>query len=140
MSECRNNNTHQSAGDKQGPTRDMPGPRLKPGNRIGHFEIERVIGHGGMGIVYLASDITLARPVAVKCLPPELLANRSIRSRLEREARLLALLSHPNIAAIYEKLDGTEGATYLILEYVPGPTLADRIAEGALMIPRSEHM
>jgi len=110
----------------------MPGPQLEPGNRIGHFEIERVIGQGGMGIVYLASDITLARPVAVKCLPPELLTDRSIRSRLEREARLLALLSHPNIAAIYEKLDETEGATYLILEYVPGPTLADRIADGAL--------
>jgi serine/threonine protein kinase/tetratricopeptide (TPR) repeat protein len=132
MSGCRKDNTYHSAGDKQGPTRDMPGPRLEPGTRIGHFEIEQVIGQGGMGIVYLARDIKLARPVAVKCLPPELMADRTIRSRLEREARLLAFLSHPNIAAIYEKLDETEGATYLILEYVPGPTLADRISEGAL--------
>jgi serine/threonine protein kinase/Tfp pilus assembly protein PilF len=132
MSGGRKDNTHHLAADTQGPTRDMPGPRLEPGVRIGHFEIEQVIGRGGMGIVYLARDITLGRPVAVKCLPPELLADRTIRARLEREARLLALLSHPNIAAIYERIDETEGCTYLILEYVPGPTLADRIAGGSL--------
>ncbi|MBP7049455.1 MAG: protein kinase [Phycisphaerae bacterium] len=134
MSGDRKDNTHHSTGDTQGPTRDMPGPRLAPGVRIGHFEIEQVIGQGGMGIVYLARDITLGRPVAVKCLPPELLADRTIRSRLEREARLLALLSHPNIAAIYERIEETEGTTYLILEYVPGPSLADRIAGGSLRL------
>jgi serine/threonine protein kinase len=132
MSGGRKDNTHPCAGDTQGPTRDMPGPGLEPGIRIGHFQIEQEIGRGGMGIVYLARDITLGRPVAVKCLPPELLADRTIRSRLEREARLLALLSHPNIAAIHERIDETEGCTYLILEYVPGPTLADRIAGGSL--------
>jgi serine/threonine protein kinase/Tfp pilus assembly protein PilF len=132
MSGDRKDNTHHSAGDTQGPTRDMPGPGLEPGVRIGHFQIEQEIGRGGMGIVYLARDITLGRPVAVKCLPPELLADRTIRARLEREARLLALLSHPNIAAIHERIDETEGTTYLILEYVPGPTLADRIAGGSL--------
>jgi serine/threonine protein kinase len=132
MSGDRKDNTHPSAGDTQGPTRDMPGPQLEPGVRIGHFQVEQEIGRGGMGIVYLARDITLGRPVAVKCLPPELLADRTIRSRLEREARLLALLSHPNIAAIYERIDETEGTTYLILEYVPGPTLADLIAGGSL--------
>jgi len=110
----------------------MPGPRLEPGVRIGHFEIEQVIGQGGMGVVYLARDVILGRPVAVKCLPPELLADRTIHSRLEREARLLALLSHPNIAAIHERIDEAKGTTYLILEYVPGPTLADRIAGGSL--------
>jgi serine/threonine-protein kinase len=60
------------------------------------------------------------------------MADRKISSRLEREARLLASLSHPNIAAIFEELAEAEGATYLILEYVPGRTLADRIAEGLI--------
>jgi serine/threonine protein kinase len=83
-------------------------------------------------VVYLARDITLGRPIAIKSLPLELMADRKIRSRLEREARLLASLSHPNIAAIYEELEETEGAIYLILEYIHGPTLAERIASGPL--------
>ncbi len=114
------------------PTADLPGARLEAGSRIGHFRIEREIGRGGMGIVYLACDLTLGRSVAVKSLPPELMADRRIRSRLEREARLLASLSHPNIATIHEEVEEAEGRVYLVLEYVPGRTLAERIAAGPL--------
>ncbi|UCD51667.1 MAG: protein kinase, partial [Phycisphaerales bacterium] len=117
-----------------GPTADLPGPRLEAGSRIGHFRIEREIGRGGMGIVYLAQDITLGRSVAVKSLPPELMAERKVRSRLEREARLLASLSHPNIATIHEEVEEAEGTVYLVLEYVPGRTLAERIAAGPLRL------
>jgi serine/threonine protein kinase/Tfp pilus assembly protein PilF len=116
------------------PTADLSGPRLKAGSQIGHFRIEREIGRGGMGVVYLACDVTLARSVAVKSLPPELMADHKIRSRLEREARLLASLSHPNIAAIHEEVEEAEGRVYLVLEYVPGQTLAERIAAGPLRL------
>jgi serine/threonine-protein kinase len=83
-----------------------------------------------MGVVYLGRDTTLGRAVAIKSLPPEVLADAKVRSRLKREARLLASLSHPNIAAIYEELEEAHGETYLILEYIPGQTLAERITQG----------
>jgi serine/threonine protein kinase/tetratricopeptide (TPR) repeat protein len=128
----QNNKQHESKGDW--PTRSFDGSTVGPGSQIGHFRIEHELGHGGMGVVYLARDTTLGRSVAIKSLPPEVMADRKISSRLEREARLLASLSHPNIAAIFEELAEAEGATYLILEYVPGRTLADRIAEGLISL------
>ncbi|MBN2312805.1 MAG: serine/threonine-protein kinase, partial [Sedimentisphaerales bacterium] len=106
----------------------------KPGSLIGRFRIENELGRGGMGVVYHALDTKLDRPVAIKCLSPEVMGDDTIRSRLEREAKLLASLNHPNIAAIYEELGVSEGVGYLVLEYVAGDTLAERIARGRLPI------
>ena len=132
MGEAKEQNNKQPRDKGAWPTRSFDGSTVGPGSQIGHFRIEQELGHGGMGVVYLARDTTLGRSVAIKSLPPEVMADRKISSRLEREARLLASLSHPNIAAIFEELAEAEGATYLILEYVPGRTLADRIAEGLI--------
>jgi serine/threonine protein kinase/Flp pilus assembly protein TadD len=132
MGEAKEQNKEQPEGKGIGPTRSFHSSVLGPGSKIGHFHIEQELGRGGMGVVYLARDITLGRPIAIKSLPLELMSNQKIRSRLEREAQLLASLNHPNIATIYEELEETEGAIYLILEYIDGPTLADRIANGPL--------
>jgi serine/threonine protein kinase/Flp pilus assembly protein TadD len=134
MGEAKEQNKEQPEGKGIGPTRSFHSSVLGPGSKIGHFHIEQELGRGGMGVVYLARDITLGRPIAIKSLPIELMSNQKIRSRLEREARLLASLSHPNIAAIYEELEEAEGAIYLILEYIDGQTLAERIATGSLEI------
>jgi serine/threonine protein kinase/tetratricopeptide (TPR) repeat protein len=132
MGEAKEQNKEQPEGKGIGPTRSFHSSVLGPGSKIGHFHIEQELGRGGMGVVYLARDITLGRPIAIKSLPLELMSNQKIRSRLEREAQLLASLNHPNIATIYEELEETEGAIYLILEYIDGPTLGDRIAGGPL--------
>ena len=94
-----------------------------------------MIGRGGMGVVYLAHDTKLDRSVAIKSLPPEVMATPKARSRFSREARVLASLNHPNIATIYDELEEAEGVGYLVLEYVPGQTLAERIA-GARLKPQ----
>ncbi|MCL5279479.1 MAG: protein kinase [Planctomycetes bacterium] len=108
------------------------GGSLTPGSQIGSFRIEGELGRGGMGVVYLAYDTQLKRPVAIKSLAPEITADAGLRSRQDREAKVLARLNHPNIAAIYERLEDAQGATYLVLEYVPGQTLAERIRLGPL--------
>jgi len=102
------------------------------GENVGSFKIEEIIGRGGMGVVYLARDTKLKRSVAVKSIPAELQASSTARTRFRREAELLASLNHPNIGAIHEIIEQDEGANYLILEYVPGQTLAERIAREPL--------
>jgi len=102
------------------------------GRKVGSFEIVEIIGRGGMGVVYLARDTKLKRSVAVKSIPSELQASSTARTRFRREAELLASLNHPNIGAIHEIIEQDEGASYLILEYVPGETLAQRIAHRPL--------
>ena len=101
------------------------------GTRLGPYEILAPIGAGGMGEVYRARDTRLGRDVAIKVLPRIFSEDPDRRSRFEREARVLAALNHPHIAAIhgFEEVDGV-GA--LVLELVEGPTLADRLREGAL--------
>jgi serine/threonine-protein kinase len=84
--------------------------------------------------VYLAHDTKLDRSVAIKSLPPEVKDNPKALSRFTREARVLASLNHPNIATIHEELEEAEGSVYLVLEYVPGQTLAERIAKGPLKL------
>jgi serine/threonine protein kinase len=107
-----------------------PAPDLA-GHRIGAFTILQRIGAGGMGEVYRARDNRLQRDVAIKILPPVFTADVDRRARFEREARLLASLNHPNIAAIYG-FEETEGIRGLVLELVEGPTLADRLENGPL--------
>ena len=87
--------------------------------RIAHYRVEGIIDRGSMGVVLRAQDARLGRTVAIKALPPEFGSDPRRRARLEREARLLALVSHPGIAAIFA-LEESEGRSYLILEYVPG--------------------
>jgi Tol biopolymer transport system component len=105
---------------------------VKPGSQIGPFCIERELGRGGAGVVYLARDTKLNRSVAIKSLPAELTANPTARVRFTREARVLASLNHPYIATIYDELQEAKGLGYLILEYVPGQTLAERISGSRL--------
>jgi len=102
------------------------------GQRIGVYELQALIGAGGMGRVYRARDTRLQRDVAVKVLPPSVTGDSERLTRFEREARMLASLNHPNIGAIYGVEDHPPA---LILELIDGLTLADRIAEGPLPIP-----
>src|SRR5438105_1046249 len=108
---------------------------LPSGLRLGAYEVQRPIGAGGMGEVYLARDTRLNRDVALKVLPHEFTLDADRLARFLREAQLLASLNHPNIAAIYgleesPRVDGPAPAQALVLELVEGPTLADRIADG----------
>ena len=102
---------------------------------FGAYRVDGLLGVGGMGQVYRATDLRLRRPVALKLLIPELALDAEFGSRFEREARVLASLNHPNIAAIHG-LEDAEGVRALVLEFVEGPTLAERLARGPL--PTSE--
>ena len=100
---------------------------------IAHYRVIRKIGRGGMGEVFLARDRILDRDVAIKILPEEFAHDPDRVARFQREAKLLASLNHPNIATIYGK-DEFQGTNFLILEFVEGNTLAQRIAEGPLPV------
>jgi serine/threonine protein kinase len=102
---------------------------MTPNSTIAHYRVTTKLGEGGMGAVYRATDTKLNRDVAVKVLPDAFAADPDRMSRFAREAQVLASLNHPNIAAIY----GVEECA-LILELVEGPTLAERIAAGAIPI------
>jgi len=104
---------------------------LSPGARFGSFEILSLLGAGGMGEVYRARDPRLNREVALKVLPEALSADPERLARFDREAQTLAALNHSNIGAIHG-LEDANGRQALVLELVEGPTLADRIAQGAL--------
>jgi serine/threonine protein kinase len=106
---------------------------LEPGTRLGPYEILTPLGRGGMGEVYRARDARLGRDVAVKILPSDFIADPERKTRFEREARTLASLNHPHIAAIYG-LEETDGVTALVLELVEGATLADRLQRGPIPI------
>ena len=98
------------------------------GRQLGPYTIAAQIGVGGMGEVYRARDRKLGRDVAIKTLPPELASDPNRLTRFQREARALATLNHPNIAAIYG-LEESAGGSYLVLELVDGETLADRLSQ-----------
>ena len=110
--------------------RAMPGNTLSAGIRLGHFRIDKQLGAGGMGEVYLASDLALDRPVAIKVLPAGV-ASGTARERLIREARAQARVQHPNVAHIYF-IGEDDGRLYFAMEYVVGKTLAERLADGPL--------
>ncbi|HKM89134.1 MAG TPA: protein kinase [Candidatus Acidoferrales bacterium] len=107
-----------------------------PGTRLGPYEILAPLGAGGMGEVYRARDTRLGREVAIKALPVGFAGAADRLARFEREAQILALLNHPNIAAIHG-LEEHNNARYLVLEYVPGETLAERIQRGPLSVEES---
>src|SRR5437870_11500198 len=101
------------------------------GKRLGPYEVLSAIGAGGMGEVYRARDTRLDRVVAIKVLPTHLADKPDLRERLEREARTIASLNHPNICTLYD-IGHQDGIDFLVMEYIEGETLADRLAKGAL--------
>ena len=92
----------------------------------GRYSIDRELGRGGMGVVYLAREVHLDRPVAIKLLPPEHAQDPSLRQRFLREARLAAKLSHPNIIPIHA-VEETSGFVFYVMAYIEGETLAQRV-------------
>ena len=104
---------------------------LAPGTSIGHYDVTALLGEGGMGQVWQATDTQLNRQVALKIIPDAFAGDPGRFGRFTREAQILAKLNHPNIAAIYG-IEESEGTRALVLELVEGPTLADRIAKGPI--------
>lgn len=111
-------------------TKILP-PRLATGQRLRHFELESVLGEGGMGVVYRAQDTQLCRPVAVKVLPPQLTADPDRKQRFLQEARAAARISHPSVAQIYY-VDEQDDTTFLVMELVEGKTVREMIQGGDL--------
>ena len=115
---------------------------LKPGTMLGPYKIVAQIGAGGMGEVYKGLDTRLNRDVAIKVLPEHLALNTELRERFQREAETIAKLNHPNICVLYDigeqgptpEGSGPQGTTrYLVMEYLEGETLAQRLLKGPLL-------
>jgi eukaryotic-like serine/threonine-protein kinase len=116
-------------------TLETPVRIMKPGSLVaGKYKIVEEIGQGGMGVVYTAEDLKLKRLVALKFLPPHLMATPELRERFLIEAQAAAALSHPNICIIHE-VGESEGQSYIAMEYVEGETLKDKLRKGP-MAPR----
>lgn len=103
------------------------------GQKLGHYQVVSELGAGGMGIVYLARDTRLGREVALKLVRQDLADDEELMARFQREARILASLNHPNIAAIHG-LEECDGKTFLALEYVEGETLAERLKKRSMLV------
>jgi serine/threonine protein kinase len=106
---------------------------LTSGKRLGPYEIVQPLGAGGMGEVYRARDTRLSRDVAIKVLPAHLSSNAEAKQRLEREAHAISALNHPNICTLYD-VGHQNGTDYLVMEYLEGVTLADRLSGGPLSV------
>src|SRR5712691_8846685 len=104
---------------------------LQPKQRLGPYEILAAVGAGGMGEVYRARDTRLDRIVAIKVLPAHLADDPERRERFEREARTIASLNHPHICTLYD-IGRQDGIDYLVMEYLEGGTLAQRLMKGRL--------
>jgi predicted Ser/Thr protein kinase len=104
---------------------------IKPNHSLLHYRVVEKIGEGGMGVVWKARDTTLERDVAIKVLPDLFLQDQERLARFEREAKLLATLEHPNIASVYG-LHEADGQRFIVMEYVPGEDLAQRLVRGRL--------
>ncbi len=98
------------------------------------YRLEREIGAGGMGVVFLATDTTLDRPVAVKVVHPELAVHSAISQRFLSEARMIAKLRHPNIVAVHAAGEAT-GLLYYVMDYVPGESLRQRLQREGKIAP-----
>src|SRR6266516_1724705 len=103
---------------------------LSAGTRLGPYEILAPLGAGGMGEVYRARDTRLDRTVAIKVLPEHLGDDPQLRERFDREARTISQLDHPNICVLYD-VGQENGASYLVMQYLEGETLASRLKRGA---------
>ncbi len=110
---------------------------LQPGTEFLHYRIVDKLGEGGMGEVYRATDTTLEREVAIKVLPEALGSHADRLARFEREAKLLASLNHPNIAAVYGLHEGPGGERFIAMELVPGQDLSAMLENGPLSVDRA---
>ena len=108
---------------------------LAPGTKLGPYEIQTQLGAGGMGEVYRARDARLDRIVAVKVLPSHLCLDPERKQRFEREARAISSLNHPNICTVHD-VGTQDGIDFLVMEYLEGQTLAERLQKGAMPIER----
>ncbi|MFI5143603.1 MAG: serine/threonine-protein kinase, partial [Thermoanaerobaculales bacterium] len=109
---------------------------LQPGTRLGPYEILAPLGAGGMGEVYRGKDHKLDREVAIKVLPANLADNADALGRLEREAKAVAALSHPNILAVHD-FGKIAGVTFAVMELLDGETLRERLSAGALSVRKA---
>ena len=112
---------------------------LAPGTHLGPYEILAPLGAGGMGEVYRARDTRLDREVAIKVLPQHLADDPDSRQRFEREAKVLAALSHPNILAIFD-VGSENGVSFVVMELLPGETLRSRILQRRPRWPQALQM
>ena len=108
---------------------------LTSGMKLGPYEIQSLVGAGGMGEVYRAHDSRLDRTVAIKVLPASFSADRERLQRFAQEARAAAALNHPNILSIFD-IGEEQGAPYVVSELLEGETLRERLRTGALPIRR----
>jgi eukaryotic-like serine/threonine-protein kinase len=104
---------------------------LASGTKLGPYEIQTQLGAGGMGEVYRARDVRLDRTVAIKVLASHLSSSPELKQRMEREARAISSLNHPNICQLYD-IGSQDGTDYLVMEFLEGETLAERLSKGAL--------
>src|SRR5918998_190731 len=102
---------------------------LSAGDKLGPYEVLAPIGAGGMGEVYKARDKRLDRTVAIKVLPEHIAKREDLRARFEREARAVASLNHPHICTLHD-VGKQDGVDFLVMEYLDGETLADRLERG----------
>ena len=109
---------------------------LSPGARLGPYEVIAPLGAGGMGEVYKARDTRLDRTVAIKVLPAQFAADPRFRERFEREAKAISQLSHPHICMLHD-VGRQDGIDYLVMEYLEGQTLAQRLYKGALPLDQA---
>src|SRR5947199_5007062 len=109
---------------------------LSAGTRLGPYEIQSALGAGGMGEVYRARDTRLDRIVAVKILPASLAADSQFGERFDREARAISQLTHPHICTLYD-VGEHEGTAFLVMEYLEGETLAQRLSKGPIPVEQT---
>jgi len=109
---------------------------IAPGTRLGPYVITAPIGSGGMGEVYKATDTRLDRTVAVKVLPEHVAFDSGVKQRFEREAKTLAALSHPHICPVFD-VGNQNGVNFLVMEYLEGETLEQRLKKGALPLDQA---
>jgi eukaryotic-like serine/threonine-protein kinase len=107
---------------------------LTPGTKLGPYEIQSPLGAGGMGEVYRARDTRLDRTVAIKVLASHLSSSPELKQRLDREARAISSLNHPNICQLHD-IGSQDGAEFLVMEFLEGETLAERLKRGPIALP-----
>ena len=109
---------------------------LQPGTTLGPYEIDAPLGAGGMGEVYKARDTRLDRTVAIKVLLEHVANDPDLKQRFEREARTVAALNHPHICTLHD-IGTQDGINFLVMEYLDGQTLAQRLEKGALPLDQA---
>src|SRR6202166_4068437 len=107
---------------------------LTSGTKLGPYEIQSQLGAGGMGEVYRALDTRLERTVAVKVLASHLSSSPELKQRMEREGRAISSLNHPHICQLYD-IGSQNGTDYLVMEFLEGETLGERLRKGAMPLP-----